>query len=1082
MSPRNNRRQSLAALLAAAAFAGVAPDAQAGSKVWMGQWGSWGDSAMWSPSGVPGSGDAVSIGSSIVSFNSTVSLDINPTIASLSLTDGMGLRTQYHQLTVTGNTVISGDNGPVGGYTTDLTVFHGFGNPWDFRTNNLTISDGARMIADRAIVDVMGSMLVDGASNIYSGGTINFYGNTGPVLTLDGGLYFGHFGSNPYWAWTLNQFGSGRIDLDGGVAGDNYIDISNADYSFTINGDALYDTYDDSFTLARGAELNMNLTNGWTLGPTGWLSFYKTIEDGISRVTGGTLTCNGTISLGGGDNVVAHIEAPVHMTSSSKIVVDLGDSLIFQEPVTFAGMSTLYSDALLQCNDTATINGGTIELKILGALAEFNGTTTINAGYMRVGLESGIDFNAPTTVNGGTMSLAEGGTIDFNGSTTINGGAFEAFGPDPSDGQVRFNGATRFANTIKMTGLVRQNGNATVDNPATINADVFDMDGELGTTVWNINAPLTINADAIDTGDSQFDGVMNIISTVAQPAGLAINLPAGQAWSSTGTVSLVGAGFGTNTNVIAGSDVNFFGRLNVSFDNAISARATFKAGSITNINSSSSLRLDGGTLGAMNSITGGTIQGAGTLKSSAGHGLWGFGTIATSVAFATGELRADGGTLNVNGAVTSVGVIGAQPTGTLKFALPFNTSVATRLDLSGGTVTGATITNTKETRGFGSITTSAFVNNGSINVTGGTLVINTTASPDLDGTTETGALLVAGGDLVVVNAPADTFNGIATISQNRTMELQGGWTLGAGGTLNLQGNLLIPSTVRAPSQTIAGNVTMPPGGVGRFDAKTTFASGASVQLAQPNNQIELLQDGTVNTGAVITGTGTLKNTSGARLRLLHGSVVDARVENSGTLDIGSMFGGQTTVRKLALNASGTLVEDMMGATPGTLFDRIDATETVTLGGAMTINPGFYSPAYLVPHEIIHTNGGVSGQFATITGIALSPTKYLAVTTDFDSVLVTAAIPGDANLDGTVSGSDFNILATNFGAGGKSWASADFNGDGSSNSADFNLLASNFGTSIPSGPGAAVPEPGALSCLVVSAGMLLRVRRRSATSS
>jgi hypothetical protein len=269
--------------------------------------------------------------------------------------------------------------------------------------------------------------------------------------------------------------------------------------------------------------------------------------------------------------------------------------------------------------------------------------------------------------------------------------------------------------------------------------------------------------------------------------------------------------------------------------------------------------------------------------------------------------------------------------------------------------------------------------------------------------------------------------------------------------------------------------------VGRFDALTTFASGASVQLAQPNNQIELLQDGTVNTGAVITGTGTLKNTSGARLRLLHGSVVDARVENSGTLDIGSMFGGQATVRKFSQNSTGLLVEDLFGATPGTLFDRLNVTETATLSGGLSINTGLYNPAYLVPHEIINAPGGVSGKFATITGMALSPTKYLAVTYDLDSVLVTAAIPGDANLDGSVTGADFNILATNFGTAGKSWASADFNGDGSSNSSDFNLLASNFGTSIPAGaaPGASVPEPSSAALAIVMT--LLIARRRRATS-
>jgi hypothetical protein len=57
-----------------------------------------------------------------------------------------------------------------------------------------------------------------------------------------------------------------------------------------------------------------------------------------------------------------------------------------------------------------------------------------------------------------------------------------------------------------------------------------------------------------------------------------------------------------------------------------------------------------------------------------------------------------------------------------------------------------------------------------------------------------------------------------------------------------------------------------------------------------------------------------------------------------------------------------------------------------------------------------------------------------------SVVIKYAIPGDANLDGTVDGSDFAILANNYGVtSGATWADADFNFDGAVNGTDFGIL-------------------------------------------
>jgi hypothetical protein len=64
------------------------------------------------------------------------------------------------------------------------------------------------------------------------------------------------------------------------------------------------------------------------------------------------------------------------------------------------------------------------------------------------------------------------------------------------------------------------------------------------------------------------------------------------------------------------------------------------------------------------------------------------------------------------------------------------------------------------------------------------------------------------------------------------------------------------------------------------------------------------------------------------------------------------------------------------------------------------------------------------------------------------------LPGDANLDGTVTFADYQILESHFNATPATWGMADFNGDQVVTFADYQILEANFGHSIP--------EPGTLS--------------------
>ena len=82
------------------------------------------------------------------------------------------------------------------------------------------------------------------------------------------------------------------------------------------------------------------------------------------------------------------------------------------------------------------------------------------------------------------------------------------------------------------------------------------------------------------------------------------------------------------------------------------------------------------------------------------------------------------------------------------------------------------------------------------------------------------------------------------------------------------------------------------------------------------------------------------------------------------------------------------------------------------------------------------------------------------------------LPGDANLDGNVDASDFNIWNENKFSAGHGWCGGDFTGDGATDGSDFNAWNENKFTSADV---TAVPEPGGMLLLLLGCGGLIRRR-------
>jgi hypothetical protein len=206
---------------------------------------------------------------------------------------------------------------------------------------------------------------------------------------------------------------------------------------------------------------------------------------------------------------------------------------------------------------------------------------------------------------------------------------------------------------------------------------------------------------------------------------------------------------------------------------------------------------------------------------------------------------------------------------------------------------------------------------------------------------------------------------------------------------------------------------------------------------------------------------------------------------------------------LAIDA-GSLLVDLGGTAAAAAFrsgsathDTVTASGTIAVGGGLVLSlTGSYAPTWLVPHTIL-TGRAVRGQFSSVDGVDIGGNKRLAVTYTATSAAVTAAAPGDTNVDGMVDILDAAafIASALFDTGDlASWEQGDFNGDGILDlldAADFQMLGQFNAGMYTGGPisqavagagvVATVPEPATITATVAGlmAVMAAIARRRAA---
>jgi fibronectin-binding autotransporter adhesin len=335
----------------------------------------------------------------------------------------------------------------------------------------------------------------------------------------------------------------------------------------------------------------------------------------------------------------------------------------------------------------------------------------------------------------------------------------------------------------------------------------------------------------------------------------------------------------------------------------------------------------------------------------------------------------------------------------------------------------------------------------------------------------------------IITAPETVYSNTAVTAGTVSFNNLNTYVIAGAGSLTLQA-----STGSAQIVVQEGTHTI--------QLPTTFASNTTLNVAA-GSTLNLTNAVTVNSGATVTQTGTGAVNYSNIVTVLGGAAIS--------------FGNSTHANTLSVAATGN-ASLAGGSTSVVEVNNLSNAGTIDVGNSeLLINYGSGAdPFTTVKSQLAsgynggHWNGvGINSSHAAASGgkygVGLADGKDgIVAGLPSGQVEVKFALYGDLNLDGVVNGTDFGLLAANFGksiTGG--WDRGDLNYDGTVNGTDFGLLAANFGKSasgsavvLPAsqwaaldafaaanGLGADVPEPASVGLIGIAAGGLLARRRQ-----
>ncbi len=250
---------------------------------------------------------------------------------------------------------------------------------------------------------------------------------------------------------------------------------------------------------------------------------------------------------------------------------------------------------------------------------------------------------------------------------------------------------------------------------------------------------------------------------------------------------------------------------------------------------------------------------------------------------------------------------------------------------------------------------------GSVNVTGGILrneglidasagsTLNFLGTVDLDGNTGDGqirATQTTGGGLSFTSAPADAFDGVATLREDNQFTFLSGWSLGSGGSLTFTVNSTNNTDAVISGGTFSNNgaITVNSNVNARI-ASTFDMNGGSIAIGSGS---ELEIDGASDwSGGAVSGAGTLRTDGDLNVTGLaniaptvfdwdgaSGSGHDTSITGILNIDAARIDGGSTSSDgydgNVTISSGGVLDVDIDGS-----FWRLDGTMTLNTSNSIS---------------------------------------------------------------------------------------------------------------------------------------------------
>lgn len=481
---------------------------------------------------------------------------------------------------------------------------------------------------------------------------------------------------------------------------------------------------------------------------------------------------------------------------------------------------------------------------------------------------------------------------------------------------------------------------------------------------------------------------------------------------------------------------------------------------------------------------------------------WSSGIVPNSVGAPANFAQTSGGSITVDNAFT---------VGSLGFDSPGATYILTPNDQNADTITMQNVAGTDATitdySGIHLIQMNLILNSNTdflINNRGDSMFIyGNISGPGSLSSTNPGD----GAASILYLYGTNTYTG-GTIINSGTVQLDGPAALPANSALtmnatdvpdpvlDLQGQSISLSSINV----ITGPLTASTGAIAIIEcdngqAATITYNGASGSPSTFNGNIANNGGGTISlvvaTGSLTlaganTMTGSTNVSSGATLTLANpkgSALANSTITNNGTLNINDVETISTLINNATVNVNaGGVYQVKPGIGTYTLPGGINLTggkiDTTDVAVSFSYTAG-NDPAAAIAADIksAFDNGAWDGPGIYSSDVPTTPGTAVGYIdqTGSNDVLVKIAWLGDLTLTGSVTADDLTTLTGNLGkTGNVTWAMGDLNYDGVINDDDLSLYM--LGAALSGGAPLSVPEPAALSLLVLPALALGRRRR------